>query len=87
MGYKCPERQTTADFLTSLTSPNERIARPGFENRVPRTPDEFAAAWKQSEAYKKLRREMEEYEQQYPLGGETVDRFVESRKAMQAKGQ
>jgi hypothetical protein len=38
------ERQTTADFLTSLTSPAERIVKPGFENMVPRTPDEFAIA-------------------------------------------
>jgi ATP-binding cassette subfamily G (WHITE) protein 2 (PDR) len=48
MGYHCPDRQTTADFLTSLTNPEERIVEPGFENKVPRTPDEFAAAWKNS---------------------------------------
>ncbi|EEB87302.1 hypothetical protein MPER_15408, partial [Moniliophthora perniciosa FA553] len=38
MGFECPERQTTADFLTSLTNPAERRARPGFEHKVPRTP-------------------------------------------------
>ncbi|KAL2838015.1 ABC-2 type transporter-domain-containing protein [Aspergillus pseudoustus] len=87
MGFECPERQTTADFLTSLTSPAERIVRKGFEGRVPQTPDEFAAAWKNSSAHAKLIREIEEYNQEFPLGGESVNRFVESRRAMQSKSQ
>lgn len=37
MGYICIDRQTTGDFLTSLTSPSERVIKPGFENIVPRT--------------------------------------------------
>ena len=87
MGFDCPERQTTADFLTSLTSPAERIVKPGFENLVPRTPDEFAAAWKNSAAYKALMKEIEEYEQEFPIGGESVQKFIDSRRAMQAKNQ
>jgi pleiotropic drug resistance (PDR) family protein len=87
MGFDCPERQTTADFLTSLTSPAERIVKPGFEHSVPRTPDEFAAAWKKSDAYKQLQKEIEEYDQAYPIGGESLQKFIESRKAMQSKGQ
>lgn len=87
MGFECPERQTTADFLTSLTSPSERIVKPGCEGKVPQTPDEFAARWKCSEAYARLMREIEEYEQQYPIGGESVQEFVKSRKAMQARNQ
>ena len=87
MGFDCPERQTTADFLTSLTSPSERLVKPGFEGRVPQTPDEFAQAWKNSAAYTKLMREIDEYDREYPIGGESLDRFVESRRAMQAKNQ
>ncbi|KAI9367195.1 ABC-2 type transporter-domain-containing protein [Aspergillus egyptiacus] len=87
MGFECPDRQTTADFLTSLTSPSERIVRKGFEGRVPQTPDEFAAAWKNSDAHAKLMREIEEYNQEFPLGGESVGRFIESRRAMQSKNQ
>lgn len=87
MGFECPERQTTADFLTSLTSPSERSIRPGFENRVPRTPDEFAAAWKGSEDRAKLMQEIEEFETQYPIGGPSYNAFVEARKAMQSKRQ
>ena len=87
MGFECPERQTTADFLTSLTSPSERIVKPGCEGKVPQTPDEFAARWKCSEDYARLMREIKEYEEQYPIGGESVQKFVQSRKAMQAKKQ
>ncbi|RDW90012.1 pleiotropic drug resistance family ABC transporter [Aspergillus mulundensis] len=87
MGFECPERQTTADFLTSLTSPAERIVRKGFEGRVPQTPDQFAAAWKNSDAHARLMREIEEYNQEFPLGGESVNKFIESRKAMQSKNQ
>ncbi|EPS25362.1 ABC multidrug transporter C [Penicillium oxalicum] len=87
MGFECPERQTTADFLTSLTSPAERIVKPGFENLVPRTPDDFAAAWKNSQEYKALMREIEEFDQAYPLGGDSVQKFLDSRRAMQSKNQ
>ncbi|KAJ5725406.1 ABC multidrug transporter C [Penicillium malachiteum] len=87
MGYECPDRQTDADFLTSLTSVNERIVRPGFENVVPRTPDEFAAAWKNSKEYRELIKEIEEYNSSFPLGGEALQKFIDGRKAMQDKNQ
>ncbi|KAL2816906.1 ABC-2 type transporter-domain-containing protein [Aspergillus granulosus] len=87
MGFECPERQTTADFLTSLTSPSERLIRPGYEDRVPRTPDEFVTAWKNSDAHAKLMTEIEDFETQYPIGGHSYDAFVDARKAMQAKRQ
>ncbi|ODQ81685.1 hypothetical protein BABINDRAFT_159941 [Babjeviella inositovora NRRL Y-12698] len=48
MGYECPMRQTTADFLTSLTNPAERIVRSGFETKVPRSPKEFSDYWNSS---------------------------------------
>lgn len=87
MGFDCPERQTTADFLTSLTSPAERVVKPGFENVVPRTPYEFADAWKKSKDYSNLIEEIEQYHSSYPLEGEALQKFVDSRKAMQSKGQ
>ena len=85
MGFECPDRQTTADFLTSLTSPAERIVKPGFENLVPRTPDDFAAAWKNSDAYQALMTEIAEFDAEYPIGGEALQKFTASRKAMQSK--
>ncbi|KAH3918759.1 hypothetical protein HBI56_024090 [Parastagonospora nodorum] len=87
MGFECPARQTDADFLTSMTSALERVVRPGFENRVPRTPDEFAQRWNESHERAALLAQIEAYEQKYPLGGEYAQKFAESRKAQQARGQ
>ena len=87
MGFHCPERATTGDFLTSLTNPAERIVREGYESRVPRTPDEFAAVWQHSEERGRLLREIEGFEQEFPLGGEQLDKFKHSRQATQAKRQ
>lgn len=87
MGFQCPERQTTPDFLTSMTSPAERIVRTGFENRVPRTPDEFAIIWKKSETRKQLLENIEDYDRRHPIGGQDLEKFVASRKAQQARGQ
>jgi len=38
LGFECPDRQTTADFLTSMTSHLERVVQPGFEARFPGHP-------------------------------------------------
>ncbi|KAK9464577.1 ABC-2 type transporter-domain-containing protein [Lipomyces arxii] len=85
MGFTCPSRQTTGDFLTSLTSPAERMVKPGFENRVPRTADEFAARWKASTLCASVRQEIDEFNDQYPLSGHSFDYFVDSRKANQSQ--
>ncbi|GAB0134009.1 ZEB2-regulated ABC transporter 1 [Epichloe bromicola] len=87
LGFECPARQTTPDFLTSMTSPMERIERPGFEGKAPRTPDEFATAWKNSAEYKALQAEIEEYKEAHPVDGPDADAFRESKRAQQAKGQ
>lgn len=87
MGFHCAERATTGDFLTSLTNPAERVVREGFENKVPRTPDEFAERWRNSEDRAQLLREIDEFNEKYPIGGEQLELFQKSRKAAMAKGQ
>lgn len=84
LGYHCPDRQTTPDFLTSLTNPVERMARSGFEAKVPRSPDEFAKAWKESALHKELMQDIAEFEKKHPVGGPAVDSFKESRQAEMA---
>ncbi|KAK2736180.1 GTPase-activating protein [Myotisia sp. PD_48] len=64
MGWYCPPRQTTADFLTSVTNPTERVARAGFESKVPRTAIEFERYWHESQFYKALALEMDTHETQ-----------------------
>ena len=87
IGYDCAARQTTPDFLTSLTSPAERLIKPGFEDKVPRTPDEFVQVWKNSSAYAELVKEIDAYNKRYPIGGESVATFIAARRAQQAKHQ
>ncbi|KAF4631295.1 hypothetical protein G7Y89_g6838 [Cudoniella acicularis] len=84
MGWECPARQTTGDFLTSVTNPSERKVREGFEKKVPRTPDDFEKYWKESSHYKALELEMKEHEEEFPMGGKTLEQFHQSRKGMQA---
>ncbi|KAK8866202.1 hypothetical protein IAR55_001353 [Kwoniella newhampshirensis] len=85
MGFDCPAQQTTPDFLTSLTSPSERKAKPGFESRVPNTPKEFAQRWKQSAAYANLQKEIALFNRQHPVHGERYEEFMMSRRAQQSK--
>ena len=87
LGFHCPDRQTDADFCTSMTSSQEREVREGFETRVPRTPDEFAQAWKSSPEYERLIKDIEEYDKTYAIGGEHFEKFKLSRRAQQAKVQ
>ncbi|KAJ5899214.1 hypothetical protein N7495_003958 [Penicillium taxi] len=87
MGFECPSRQTTADFLTSLTSPSERRVRPGFEDKVPRTPLEFAQRWRDSPECAHLLQEIDHFDEQYPIGGHSFTSFSEARRLMQSKQQ
>ena len=70
-----------------MTSPLERIAKPGFENKVPRTPDDFARVWKASLEYSILREEVDAYNNQYVIGGQRIEEFKASRRVQQSKHQ
>ncbi|OQE09686.1 hypothetical protein PENFLA_c103G00260, partial [Penicillium flavigenum] len=87
MGFDCPSRQTTADFLTSLTSPAERRVKPGYERRVPRTPQEFALRWQNSPECARLLQEIDAFDKKYPIGGDSLTTFSEARRQMQSKQQ
>lgn len=87
MGFVCPDRQTDADFLTSMTSYLERVVQPGFEGRVPQTPDEFAARWNSSPQRADLLHQIERYNAKYTMESEHLEKFKESRRAQQAKVQ
>jgi ATP-binding cassette subfamily G (WHITE) protein 2 (PDR) len=85
LGFECPDRQTDADFLTSMTSSVERIVQSGYEHKVPRTPDEFADRWRQSKEYQELKEDIARFEEAHPFGGADLQQFSESRKLQQAK--
>jgi ATP-binding cassette, subfamily G (WHITE), member 2, PDR len=79
-GWECPPRQTTGDFLTSVTNPQERRARPGMKQIVPRSADDFEAYWQQSPEYQNLQADIAAYETEYPA----VDKESGSGEALKA---
>ncbi|KAI1843835.1 hypothetical protein JX266_010094 [Neoarthrinium moseri] len=86
LGFECPDRQTTPDFLTSMTSANERRVRLGYEHLAPRSAEEFADRWQKSKQRHELLQEIEDYQ----LKHSPSDRLLEykvSRSAEQARGQ
>ncbi|KAK1994704.1 ABC-2 type transporter [Colletotrichum falcatum] len=101
LGFLCPGNQTTPDFLTSMTSPAERgregAVKPGYEAKVPHTPDEFAEAWKTSSHRRRLDLEVDEYDACFGLaaagsgsgsGSRThYDEFLASKKSDQSSLQ
>ncbi|EME46118.1 ABC transporter-like protein [Dothistroma septosporum NZE10] len=62
LGFSCPERQTTADFLTAVTDPVERRFRDGYKDRAPKTPEELEKAFRQSPNYQKVLEDIQDYE-------------------------
>ncbi|KAL4897790.1 ABC-2 type transporter-domain-containing protein [Aspergillus ambiguus] len=85
-GWYCPPRQTTGDFLTSVTNPVERQPREGMQNQVPRTPDEFEAYWHNSPEYRELQRAMEAHHSETTAQSEEKLReFQQQKRQAQAK--
>ncbi|KAG2357235.1 ABC-2 type transporter-domain-containing protein [Suillus spraguei] len=61
MGYEPYNRQTTADFLVSVTDPIGRNIRSGFEGIVPRTASEMAAHFRASQLGHLNRQAIDDY--------------------------
>ncbi|KIW66263.1 hypothetical protein PV04_08462 [Phialophora macrospora] len=64
LGFECKPRWTTADFLTSVTDAHERAVRTGWENRIPRTANEFASLYRKSDAYQRNLEDIKAFEGQ-----------------------
>ncbi|KAL9110908.1 MAG: hypothetical protein Q9227_004523 [Pyrenula ochraceoflavens] len=64
LGFQCPERWTTADFLTSVSDEHERSVRDGFENRIPRSAEQFAEAYRKSDIYQRNLSDINAFEQE-----------------------
>ncbi|KAL8894542.1 MAG: hypothetical protein Q9192_004232 [Flavoplaca navasiana] len=86
LGFHCPERQTTADFLTSVTDPAQRLLRDGYELSAPKTAAEFEQTFKQSEAYKKVLADVADYERYlYETDHGDADQFKRSVQGQKSK--
>lgn len=64
LGFDCPERATTADFLTGVTDEHERTVRKGWEDRIPRSAVDFGQAYRKSDEYQKNLEDIQDYESQ-----------------------
>lgn len=64
LGYQPTPGQTTADFLTAVTSPEERQFKPGWEARAPKGPEELEAAFRRSAAFRELEQDIRRYEEE-----------------------
>ncbi|GME45602.1 atp-binding cassette multidrug transporter [Neofusicoccum parvum] len=84
LGFVCSPRETAAEFLVSVTDTNAARIRPGYEQRVPRTPEEFEAEWKKSSYYQSLQTSLAHHEADHGIHTEHSDhmtRFKAARKA------
>ncbi|KAL7904164.1 Brefeldin A resistance protein [Trichoderma velutinum] len=72
MGFVQPPRQTTADYLTSVTDPNTRIIKDGFEKTAPRNAEQFAKRWQESIYYSRMQTQMAEHKKIFPTNNITT---------------
>jgi ABC-type multidrug transport system ATPase subunit len=70
LGFLWPERQSLSEFLISVTDQNLRVAKDGWEERVPRSIEDFVRCWKASAYYHRLQEAL----------GKQVDRTIQGQK-------
>lgn len=70
-------------FLTGITDPAERKVKPGFENKAPRTPEDRERAFRESEAYKQLRTDIQNLKQRFHEddAGKDIKQAVKQQKS------
>lgn len=86
LGFYCPDRETTADFLAGVTDPKQRMVRKGYEACVPRSPEDFEKAYKSSPTYNRVLADLEDYEKHLEnTGHQDTEEFKESVKGQQSR--
>ncbi|CCO36956.1 ABC transporter G family member 11 AltName: Full=ABC transporter ABCG,11 [Rhizoctonia solani AG-1 IB] len=90
LGFRNLPRQTTADYLTGCTDPNERVFAEGrSETDVPSTPDELADTFEQSKYWSQMVAEREamqaewQHEENKPSGAKA--QFMQATKEEKQK--
>lgn len=83
--YEPANRQTTADFLVSVTNPNGRIPRAGVVS-LPRTAAEFADYFKKSEQGRANKADIEAYYSEFVGKPKRASAYIDSAKEEHARG-
>lgn len=81
LGFVCTDVVSTADFLTSLSNPAERVIGEDYVHRAPRTPEDFELAWRASAEHARLMQEIKEDMHRFPDGIDAMLKLGKSRKA------
>lgn len=69
--------------LTSVSDEHERQIKEGYESRIPRSAEQFAAAFKNSEVYKRNLNDVEEFERR--MEQQQQERLTATTKATKRK--
>jgi ATP-binding cassette, subfamily G (WHITE), member 2, SNQ2 len=85
MGYEPANRQTTADFLVSVTDPSSRTIRTEFEHNAPRTAAEFADHYHRSYISRINQEDVESYSHEFIESADRAAAFIASARAEHAK--
>jgi ATP-binding cassette subfamily G (WHITE) protein 2 (SNQ2) len=78
LGFVQPDRWTSADFITSVTDQHERHVKEGWEDKIPRSGEDFDRLFQKSKQKKRNLEEIEAFE------GET-QKMAEARHNAQTK--
>jgi ATP-binding cassette, subfamily G (WHITE), member 2, PDR len=84
MGWTCANRQTVPEFLTNITDPRNRRAKPGYENRVPRSAEDFEKHWHNSVEFKVLQEDLKNFDLEV-LNTAAKHNFKAARRAAQSR--
>ncbi|KAF4626684.1 hypothetical protein G7Y89_g11471 [Cudoniella acicularis] len=84
IGFVCPERSTTGDFLTSITNPTARIAQLGSKAWSLRSPQDFSDIWRLSSERKRLLQEIKDYESNFLIQSSQLESFRAIRRSQRS---
>jgi len=85
LGFEPANRQTTPDFLVAVTDPSARNVREGFENRAPRTAEDFAKRFLESEIATINEQDMESYRKEFTGKGDLAKSYSRQAQGEHAK--
>lgn len=81
LGFECPPRWTTADFMTSVSDVNARNVREEWHDRIPQSPEDFHNAYMQSSIREQTMQQLAEFEREMDTTASTRDeKFRDARK-------
>lgn len=85
LGFEPANRQTTPDFLVAVTDPNARNIRRGFQNRAPRTADDFARIFLESDIATINKQDMDSYRRDFVGKAELAKAYLRQVEQEHAK--